>query len=90
MVTMEWVMTLFCRVFQLDSIPNIWDILFAHRLTPAIVEDLCVAVIIAHQEDILKANEASFVGKLLRSTRLNLSEEEEVFATMRSLELAGE
>jgi hypothetical protein len=90
MVMMEWVMTLFCRVFQLDSIPNIWDILFAHRLTPTIVEHLCVAVIAAHHHHILKATESAFVGKLLRSTRLNFSEEEEVFATLRSLEIASE
>jgi hypothetical protein len=74
MVVMEWVMTLFCRVFQLDSIPNIWDILFVHRLTPTIAEHLCMVVIATHHH-ILKTTESAFVGKLLRSTRLNFSEE---------------
>lgn len=90
MVVMEWVMTLFCRVFQLDSIPYIWDIFLAHRLTTNIVEDLCVAIIHAHREDILTTTEPALIGKLLRSTRLTFSEEEEVFATLRSLEVASE
>lgn len=90
MVVMEWVMTLFCRVFQLDSIPNIWDILLAHRLTTTIMEDLCVAIMHAHREDILAACEPALMGKLLRNTRLTLSEEEEVFATLRALEVVSE
>lgn len=90
MIVMEWVMTLFCRVFQLDSIPNIWDILLAHRLTSNIVEDLCVAVIHAHREDLLCTTEPALIGKLLRNTRLTFSQEEEVFASLRSLEVASE
>jgi nucleosome binding factor SPN SPT16 subunit len=70
MMIVEWVMTLFTRIFQLDSILNIWDIIFAHKATPAIIEEVCVAIITAHQKEILELTDAATVGKLLRSTKL--------------------
>jgi hypothetical protein len=33
-----WIMTMFCRCFQLDSILSIWDILFANNLCQAVFE----------------------------------------------------
>jgi hypothetical protein len=85
MIVVEWVMTLFCRIFQLDSILNIWDILFTHKLTPTIVEDLCVAVIVSHRQEILVSSSSAAVGKLLRSAKLTFSEEEEIFAALREV-----
>ena len=70
MIVREWIMTLFCRIFQLDSILNIWDILFTHRLTRNILAHLCTEIIIARAEDIAIMTEPAIISKLLRSGKL--------------------
>lgn len=37
-IVIDWIMTLFSRIFQLDSILNIWDLLLAHRMQSYILE----------------------------------------------------
>lgn len=73
MIVMEWIMTLFCRIFQLDSILNIWDILFTHRLTHSILARLCTEIIVSRAADIESMTEAALISKLLRSGKLTFS-----------------
>lgn len=37
-ILIDWIMTLFSRIFQIDSILNIWDLLLAHRMKSYILE----------------------------------------------------
>jgi hypothetical protein len=37
MLVVNWVMTMFSRCFQLDSILNVWDILLANNLNHSIM-----------------------------------------------------
>lgn len=48
-IVIDWIMTLFSRVFQLDSILNIWDLLLAHRMQSYILEELCVVVLLSRK-----------------------------------------
>lgn len=48
-IVIDWIMTLFSRIFQLDSILNIWDLLLAHRMKPYILEELCVVVLLSRK-----------------------------------------
>jgi hypothetical protein len=73
MIVMEWIMTLFCRIFQLDSILNIWDILFTHRLTHNILAHLCTEIIVSRAADIENMTEPALISKLLRSGKLAIS-----------------
>lgn len=73
MIVMEWIMTLFCRIFQLDSILNIWDILFTHRLTHNFLAHLCTEIIISRAKDIENMTEPALISKLLRSGKLAFS-----------------
>ena len=67
MIVMERIMTLFCRIFQLDSVLNIWSILFTHRLTHNILERLGTEIIMARAEEICSMTEPGPISKFLRS-----------------------
>jgi len=45
MLVVGWVMTLFTRSFQFDSILELWDIIFLNHTSHQILEDICVAII---------------------------------------------
>lgn len=82
----RWVMTLFTRCFQLDSILNMWDILFLHNLSPHILQTLCVAILLSRKKLLARADPAHL--RRLTHCRLTPHEEEHVFAIMRSLQPA--
>lgn len=72
-IVIDWIMTLFSRVFQLDSILNIWDLLLAHRMQSYILEELCVVLLLARKPH-LKEEDSSALAKQLKSGRLSFSE----------------
>lgn len=49
MLAINWVMTMFSRCFQLDSILNVWDIILANQLSQDIMIEVCYAVIVARK-----------------------------------------
>lgn len=73
MIVIDWIMTLFSRVFQLDSILNIWDLLLAHRMQSYILEELCVVVLLS-RKPYLKEEDSSALAKLMKSGKLSFSE----------------
>lgn len=52
-LVVNWVMTMFSRCFQLDSILSIWDILLANQLSSSILQELCAAVAVARKGGLL-------------------------------------
>jgi hypothetical protein len=84
----RWVMTLFTRCFQLDSILNLWDILFLHQLSPHILQTLCVAILLARKKLLSGVHDPSAQLHKLTHSRLTPHEEEHVFGIMRSLQPA--
>lgn len=73
-IVIDWIMTLFSRVFQLDSILNIWDLLLAHRMQSYILEELCVVVLLSRKA-YLKEEDSSALAKVMKSGKLSFSEE---------------
>lgn len=73
-IVIDWIMTLFSRVFQLDSILNIWDLLLAHRMQSYILEELCVVVLLSRKA-YLKEEDSSALAKTMKSGKLSFSEE---------------
>jgi hypothetical protein len=81
----SWVMTLFTRSFQLDSILNVWDILLANNLSPAILEELCVAMMLARKNSLFACTNCSKMVKLILHAKLELVEEDWVLSYLRAL-----
>lgn len=73
-IVIDWIMTLFSRVFQLDSILNIWDLLLAHRMQSYILEEICVVVLLSRKA-YLKEEDSSALAKAMKSGKLSFSEE---------------
>ena len=85
MLAVNWVMTLFTRCFQVDSILNIWDILLANDLTEGILVEICAALMVVRKKEILKCDNMGQVVKMLLHGRLDLVEEEWVLEHLRAL-----
>lgn len=76
MMVINWVMTLFSRCFQLDSILNIWDILLANQLVSPILQELCAAIAVARKGALFACKDPGKMVKLLLHSKLDLMEEE--------------
>ena len=83
MYVIGWVMTMFTRCFQIDSILNIWDIIFANKVSPTILAEVCAAVVVSRKKKIMSEGNPSKIVKLLLHTKLDLVEEEGVLAYLR-------
>lgn len=85
MLAVNWVMTMFTRCFQLDSILNVWDILLVNKLSEGIMTELCVAVLVARKNAMFECGDTSKLMKTLIHGKLDLAEEEWVLEYMRGL-----
>jgi len=70
----NWIMTMFTRIFQFDSILMIWDILLANNVSRKILEELCGAIICGRKKAILSSKNASRIIKVLLHTKLEIDE----------------
>ena len=85
MLAVSWIMTLFTRCFQVDSILNIWDILLANKLSESILVELSAALIVVRKKNLLMCDNVSQMVKTLLHGRLDLVEEEWVLEYLRNL-----
>ena len=53
MFVIGWIMTMFTRCFQIDSILNVWDIIFANKVSPSILTEVCIAVLVSRKKKIM-------------------------------------
>jgi hypothetical protein len=70
----SWIMTMFTRVFQFDTILMIWDILLANNVSRTVLEELCGAVVCGRRKAILGAKNSSKIVKLLLHSKLEIEE----------------
>jgi len=71
MLVVGWVMTLFTRSFQFDSILELWDIIFLNHTSHQILEDICVAIIRVKKRAIFGCDEGYEITKILKNIKLN-------------------
>ena len=78
MLMTNWVMTLFARIFSLDSLMNIWDVIFVHQISQEILIELTTAVFVVKRAVLLQEQDGFGAAQKLKSGMLGVEEEEGV------------
>ena len=82
-VVTGWTMTLFARIFALDTLLQVWDILFASQLAPDTLAGVAAGVFIAKRGKLLECEDGFDAVRQLKSSALTMPEEEVVLELLR-------
>lgn len=67
---------MFTRIFKVDSILAVWDIIIANFASRPCLEELCAIIVISRKKAIIECNNPSKIIKILLHTKLDLAEED--------------
>ena len=73
-VVTGWTMTLFAKIFALDTLTQVWDVLFARQLTQEVLALLGAGVCMARRVGLLGCEDGFEAVRQLKATPLSMGE----------------